>query len=156
MIRLIYSEHRRQWAEGLKSTVETLSDAGIEVVFLRDVPSNKRYLDKCVARALWQGQSPSVCDTPRAAAAGDDVSVIERKIVTKIRNARYVDLTSLFCDDTRCHAMIDGKLVYRDRHHIATPYAASLAAPLERAIFRGTGVQIVNDRPLNDKGPGPS
>jgi len=131
-----YPEHRRKWAEGLKSTVETLSKAGIQVVFLRDVPFNKRNVEKCVARALWQGQGPSVCDSSRAAAAGDDVSAIERKIVSKIRNARYVDLTSLFCDNKRCHAMMDGKLVFRDRHHLAAPYAASLAAPLERAIFR--------------------
>ena len=31
--------------------------------------------------------------------------------------------------------MIGGRLVFRDRHHIAAPYAASLAPPLERAIF---------------------
>jgi hypothetical protein len=59
----------------------------------------------------------------------DADSAIERDIISKIRNARYVDLTNLFCDDTRCHAMVDGRLVFRDRHHIAAPYAASLAAP---------------------------
>ena len=64
---------------------------------------------------------------------GDADSAIERDIISKIRNARYVDLTNLFCDATRCHAMIDGKLAFRDRHHIAAPYAASLAPPLERA-----------------------
>ena len=69
----------------------------------------------------------------------DADSAIERDIITKISNARYVDLTNLFCDATRCHAMIDGKLAFRDRHHIAAPYAASLAEPLERAIFMGTG-----------------
>jgi hypothetical protein len=147
---------KQKWAEGVKSTVEALSNAGIEVVFLRDVPTHKLYLDKCVARALWQNKDPSVCDTPRVDAADDSDSAIERKIVTGIRNTRYVDLTNLFCDDTLCHAMIDGKLVFRDRHHIATPYAASLAAPLERAVFRGTSVDIVNSQPPSDNPPGPS
>ena len=50
------------------------------------------------------------------------------RIISNISNARYVDLTNLFCDATRCHTMIDGKLTFRDRHHIAAPYAASLAA----------------------------
>src|SRR5258705_6328540 len=112
---------------------------------MRDVPFNKRYVDKCVARALWQGRNASVCDAPRAAAVGDDDSRIERTIVTKIGKARYVDLTNLFCDATRCHAMIGGRLVFRDRHHIAAPYAASLAAPLERAIF-GYGNQDIAAR----------
>jgi len=65
----------------------------------------------------------------------DADSAIERDIIAKISNARYVDLTNLFCDATHCHAMIDGQLAFRDRHHIAAPYAASLADPLERAIF---------------------
>lgn len=73
----------------------------------------------------------------------DADSAIERDIITKISNARYVDLTNLFCDATRCHAMIDGQLAFRDRHHIAAPYAASLADPLERAIFMTGASQTV-------------
>ena len=59
---------RKEWAAGVKWTVEALGNAGIPVVFIRDVPFNKRYVDKCVARALWQGRDSSVCDASRAAA----------------------------------------------------------------------------------------
>jgi hypothetical protein len=31
--------------------------------------------------------------------------------------------------------MIDGMVAFRDRHHLATPFAAALAGRLERAIF---------------------
>src|SRR5262249_53179830 len=112
---------KRQWAEGIRSTIETLSNAGIKVVYIRDVPTHTHYLDKCVARALWQARDPSTCDTPRSTAADDGDANIEKGIVSNISNARYVDMTRYFCDDTRCHAMIDGKLTFRDRHHIATP-----------------------------------
>ena len=138
-----YAGRRKEWAAGVKWTVEALGNAGIPVVFIRDVPFNKRYVDKCVARALWQGRDSSVCDASRAAAMSDADSAIERDIIAKISNARYVDLTNLFCDATHCHAMIDGQLAFRDRHHIAAPYAASLADPLERAIFMTGASQTV-------------
>ncbi|TXR49998.1 acyltransferase family protein [Phyllobacterium endophyticum] len=148
-----FAARKQQWAQGLKSTVETLGNAGINVVFIRDVPTHTSYLDKCVARALWQKRDPSVCDTPRAAAADDNDARIEQGIISGIKNARYVDMTSFFCSDTRCHAMIDGKLTFRDRHHIATPYAESLAAPLERAIFKQPIAGGVKVQPISDKNP---
>ena len=40
---------------------------------------------------------------------------------------------------------IDGKLTFRDRHHIATPFAATLAAPLQRAIFGETSLSALRD-----------
>jgi len=45
-------------------------------------------------------------------------------------------MSSFFCSDTLCHATINGRLMFRDRHHIATSYAESLAGPLERAILK--------------------
>ncbi|GAB1583703.1 acyltransferase family protein [Phyllobacterium phragmitis] len=130
-----YAARKKQWTEGIGSTVRTLSDAGMEIVYLRDVPTHKSYIDKCVARALWQKRNPSVCDTPRAEAMDEADSKTEREIIARIANARYVDMTDLFCNQTTCQAMIDGKLTFRDRHHIATPYAASLAGPVEQAVF---------------------
>ncbi|MDW6024697.1 acyltransferase family protein [Mesorhizobium sp. BAC0120] len=137
---------RAEWARGVKSTVQELSDAGIHVVYLRDVPTHTSFLDKCVARALWQNRNPSVCDTPRSIAIDEEDAVTEKAIVSSIRNARFVDMTGFFCSDTLCHAMIDGKLTIRDRHHIATPYAEILASPLERAIFGGTFTAAAKDR----------
>ena len=58
----------------------------------------------------------------------------------------YVDTTSMFCDDATCRSVIDGKLTYRDRQHIAAPYAESLAAPLERLIFNKATAAA--DKPL--------
>ena len=131
-----YSSRKKDWADGISSTVGALSDAGIKVVYLRDVPTHTSYLDKCVARALWQGRDPSICDTPRGAALNEGDARIEKGIVSGIKNASYVDMSSFFCSDTLCHATINGKLMFRDRHHIATSYAESLAGPLERAILK--------------------
>ena len=78
-----YSSRKKEWADGISSTVRALSDAGIKVVFLRDVPTHKSYLDKCVARALWQGRDPSICDTPRGAALNEGDAKIEEGIVSE-------------------------------------------------------------------------
>ncbi|MGN6464541.1 MAG: acyltransferase family protein [Rhizobiaceae bacterium] len=128
-------ERKRQWVEGLRSTIGEFSKAGINTVYLRDVPTHNAFIDKCVARALWQGRKPSVCDTPRVQAADDADAATERAVIAGIAKARYVDLTDLFCDEKSCHAMIDGMVAFRDRHHLATPFAAALAGRLERAIF---------------------
>ncbi|PWK76239.1 acyltransferase family protein [Aminobacter sp. AP02] len=132
---LEHTVDRRSWADGIRGSVEKLRRSGSEVVLLRGVPVHKSYLDKCVARALWQGRSPSVCDTPRNEAVDERVYETEQAAIAGLTGVRYVDLTGLFCDQATCPAMIDGKLAFRDRHHIATPFAASLAAPLEGALF---------------------
>ncbi|OHV78032.1 acyltransferase family protein [Ensifer sp. LCM 4579] len=126
----------KDWAAGLRRTVERLEADGSGVVLLRDGPVHKAYLDKCVARALWQGRSPSVCDTPRAEAVEETIPAAERAVAAALK-ADYVDLIDLFCNETVCPAMIDGKLTFRDRHHIATAYAESLAPQLQRAVFGG-------------------
>lgn len=126
---------RRTWGDGLRSSLAALRRGGSDVVLLRDVPVHKAYLDRCVARALWQGRGAEVCDTPRAEAIDERIFATERAAAAGIQGVRYVDLTWLFCDTRNCPAMIDGKLTFRDRHHIATPYAASLAPALQQVLF---------------------
>ncbi|AZO67253.1 MULTISPECIES: acyltransferase family protein [unclassified Mesorhizobium] len=125
----------QDWQAGLRSTLEAFSQAGLKVAFIRDVPFNGMFVDTCVARALWRGQAPSVCDAPRSDAANDAVAAVERDIVRAIPNATYIDMTDRFCDAKTCHVFIDGKLAYRDRHHMATPFAQTLEPPVERALF---------------------
>jgi hypothetical protein len=129
----------------VRKTVETLGNAGTRVVVLRDGPVHKTYLDKCVARALWQKRDTAVCDTPRGEALEQTIPDAEKAAIAGIGNATYIDVTNFFCNATTCPAMIDGKLTFRDRHHIATPFAATLAAPLQRAIFGETSLSALKN-----------
>ncbi|WOS67180.1 MULTISPECIES: acyltransferase family protein [Sinorhizobium] len=141
------SEHQfevKDWAAGIKRSVERLESTGSNVVVLRDGPVHKSYLDKCVARALWQKRSPSDCDTPRSEAVEETIPAAERKAALEM-HASYVDVVDLFCNRSTCPAVIDGKLTFRDRHHIATAYAESLAPALERAVFQKAAVGAVQD-----------
>lgn len=124
-----------EWKAGLRSTLETFSKAGLKVAFIRDVPFNDEQVDTCVARALWRGDTPSLCDQTRAYAANDAMAAVERDVVRSIPNARYVDMTDQFCNQTTCHVFIGGKIAFRDRHHLATAFAETLEKPLEKALF---------------------
>ncbi len=130
-----HANWNEEWRSGLRWTLGAFSQAGIRVAVIRDVPFNSSYADKCVARALWRGQTPAACDTQRVMAANDDIAKEERDIVRGIPNATYLDMTNRFCDQTTCHVFIDGMLAFRDRHHLATPFAATLEPPIERALF---------------------
>jgi len=127
------------WRAGLRSTLTTLSKAGLKVAFIRDVPFNDEHVDTCVARALWRGEAPSLCDQTRAYAANDAMAAVERAIVQSVPGASYIDLTSQFCDARTCHVFIGGKLAFRDRHHLATPFAETLEPVVERAVLREAG-----------------
>ncbi len=127
------------WRAGLRSTLTSLSKAGLKVAFIRDVPFNDEHIDTCVARALWRGETPSRCDQTRAYAANDRMAAVEREIVTGVPGASYVDLTDRFCSATTCHVFIDGKLAFRDQHHLATPFAETLAPDVERRVISKAG-----------------
>ncbi|TGV93773.1 SGNH hydrolase domain-containing protein, partial [Mesorhizobium sp. M2E.F.Ca.ET.154.01.1.1] len=96
------------------STLVSLSNAGLKIAFIRDVPFNDENVDTCVARALWRNKTPSLCDQTRSYAANDAMAAVEREIVDSVPNASYVDLTDRFCNTTTCHVFIDGKLAFRD------------------------------------------
>ncbi len=120
---------------GLHATLTAFSQAGLKVAVIRDVPFNDDHVDTCVARALWRGQRPSLCDQKRTDAANDASAAIERDIVHTVPGASYIDMTSQFCDAKTCHVFINGKIAYRDQHHLATPFAETLEPAVEKALF---------------------
>jgi len=124
-----------RWQAGLRSTLQSFSEAGVETAVIRDTPISDSFADSCVARALWWREPPSRCDTPRAQAANDSAAAQERAVVKSVPDTRYIDLTDRFCSPTECHVFISGKLAFRDRHHLATAFAETLEGPLEKALF---------------------
>jgi peptidoglycan/LPS O-acetylase OafA/YrhL/nitrogen fixation protein len=48
--------------------------------------------------------------------------------------ATVIDTSGWFCVDERCPVVVEDLLVFRDTHHVSTPYAASLADVLGAAL----------------------
>jgi len=132
-------ERDADWQAGLRATLTTLSEAGLKIAFIRDVPFNDENIDTCVARALWRDKAPSLCDQTRAYAANDQMAAVERAIVDSVPGASYVDLTDRFCGTTTCHVFIDGMLAFRDQHHMATPFAQTLEPEMEKRVIAKVG-----------------
>lgn len=124
-----------RWQAGLRSTLQAFSQAGVETAVIRDTPIGDSFADSCVARALWWREAPSRCDTPRAQAANDSAAAQERAVVQSVPDTLYIDLTDRFCGAEQCHVFIDGRLAFRDRHHLTTAFAQTLEGPLEKALF---------------------
>jgi len=62
------------------------------------------------------------------------VTRLEREAAQSVNGASFADLTDAICDERNCNGMRDGRLVYRDANHLATPFAGG--SLLRFATFR--------------------
>lgn len=122
------------WAEddgaGFASLWRRFLAAGKRVVVIDDVPLLRTALPECLAR-------PHPDDDPCARPA------VEVPLTTPLARAvaqlpvgtvRFLQMRDLFCDETRCHAIIGGIPAYMDVDHISAPMARSLSDLLRAAL----------------------
>lgn len=113
--------------EGRLGLWRQLSKRGIPVLAMRDTPLFRIRPSDCVRRNL---DRPLVCAQSRRdhlAATFSRGRAPERVWI--------LDLTHRYCDDTRCPAVIDGTLVWLDRHHLTRTFVLTLTDELERSIL---------------------
>jgi len=98
-------------------------------VLLRDIPKSEELPDECLTES---GNNLGDClFTPLAASVNDaDISVA----AAAATGTPVVDPTPWICWDGSCPAVIGDVLPYRDRGHLTTIYAASLADELTEAL----------------------
>ena len=113
-------------AEGLSYYASALSEVGIPLIVLRDVP---RVKDRANSPACLQSTVDVLdCSLPRGEALVPDAySDIAASVGLPV-----IDLTDQFCDATWCYAVVGGVVVYVDYSHLSSEYSALLAP----AIFR--------------------
>jgi len=123
------SEIEMDLTRGLESTWSVLSDAGIKVVAIRDVPHPPFDIAECVVE---NPLSPESCsfdlgdaierNTPHIAAAGT-------------LGLGLIDLTNEICSSSICPAVKGDILVWRDASHLTATYSALLAGVLEAKLL---------------------
>jgi hypothetical protein len=123
------------WAAGMKRSLNALREAGGTIVLLRDTPSPLWDMRRCLENALWRGKSPHTCDMPRSLALDPHLTFAQSQLAASIPGVRLVDLTSQFCDEMTCPAMLNGMPVYRDSLHMSAKFSRKLAEPLRAALF---------------------
>lgn len=108
-----------------------LESIGIQVIAIRDNPWFGFDSAECVER---YGRDARKCSRLRRDVLADPSPLLRRDAVPD--NVRLLDLSDYFCQGKRCPPIIGNVLVYRDRHHITTLYAASLAPALKQEMQR--------------------
>ena len=114
------------WRDGFAAIIQQFQSADIEPIVIADTPQAELQFADCLA----MGRGPA-CDRPRAAALPKDRPDVEAATLT---GAKVLDLTDRLCGPEICPAMLNGQIVYRDRHHLTARFAASLSDAFERYL----------------------
>jgi len=125
---------RRLIADSLERTVRQLSDRGIEVLLLGDVPSYATPPSRCLALAAMWG---------RATQCGADSAIARRHMafsdamLTRLARLPHVHVflpSRILCAGPRCAVRLGDVPVYRDTDHLTASAARALAPAIKRAL----------------------
>jgi peptidoglycan/LPS O-acetylase OafA/YrhL len=127
-----------EWQKGMAETLSKLGPSGAAVVILRDTPLPGFDVPTCLSKAAWRGQDVlSACSFGRDQALNQEVYEIEQRAAKGLDHASVVDLSDLMCAGATCRPLIDGRVAYRDSHHLTVAVSKSFApALLERVRLR--------------------
>ncbi len=117
------------WATGLERSIRAIDQIADRVVVIGDTPRPARDAPVCLSDHL---DDALACATPMSKALGIERAETE-KAVTAETGATFIDPAPWLCPTEPCPAVIGRVLVYRDAHHMTTPFARALApylAPL--------------------------
>ena len=107
---------------------------GVPVAVVRDNPgllASSENPNLCLSRVEVRDADQCAFDREKALDARfDALSAAARSTP----GAHLVDLTSYFCDRTRCPVVIGGVNVYVDSNHVSVTYARTLAPYLWRKL----------------------
>lgn len=96
--------------------------AGKRVIFMNDVPLLDFDPRSCIKRAGVASSATRVpCGITRE--AWEQQMVQHREVLARLAKefpqVAWFDSSTALCDDSSCHAMIDGRLMYRDTNHLS-------------------------------------
>lgn len=114
-------EHR-VWVDAARETFRRFTVAGKQVIFMNDVPIISFDPRSCIKRA---GVASSATRMPCAITRTEwEQQVVQHREILgafarEFPQMAWFDSSTALCDDSTCHAMIDGRLMYRDTNHLS-------------------------------------
>jgi len=116
-------------AAGFAQYWNTMEDAGIPVLVLRDSPRMQEDVPDCIAQ--WY-ETPDKCAVPRDEAfPGPPVLDEATQLAPRVSVA---DFTDAFCTDELCKPVIGNVIVYTDVHHLTDTFTMTMIPRLREAI----------------------
>jgi hypothetical protein len=121
--------------EGVLRALRPLSASGARMALLRDTPEVPFDVTSCLARAERHSWYPSdACDLPVARVLDPRIFAAEQSAAASLPGIWLIDLTAALCPQGICKAVVDGKVIYRDTHHLAGKSAASVESLLSSQV----------------------
>lgn len=120
-LRFHTSPEAQTTIDAARETFRRFLGAGKRVIFVRDVPALGFDPRSCIKRA---GVASSATREPCAItrAAWNQQMEYHDQVVTRLARefpqVGWFDAAAPLCDKDHCHAMIDGRLMYRDENHL--------------------------------------
>ena len=133
----------RQLAEALRATVERYVTAGKKVVVVRDVPRLDFQPRECIRRvAIPLSTTKSPCAMPRESFERETAlhDALLGSVLRQFPAVELFDAPSYLCDEKLCWAMLEGKLLYRDRDHLSTDGSLYLGQKFGLGLLTGANL----------------
>jgi len=134
---LVGAERTDAWQKGMARTLARLTPVAGRVVIIGDTPHSGFDVPVCLSE---HPDDTLACATSFARAVS--VSWLEQERAAAARGgAGFVDPTRWVCPSVPCPAVIGNFMVFRDQHHLTTPFSSALAPRL------GDALQILTAKP---------
>lgn len=108
--------------QALRTTLQRFSAAGKQLVWVNDVPMLDFEPRSCIGRpGMGLAGAGSDCALPRASFERNTAghAAIVARLLKEFPQVKVFDTAAPLCDASRCHVMLNGKLMYRDTHHLS-------------------------------------
>ena len=120
---------------GVGRTLRKLSASGARMALLRDTPEFPFDVTSCLARVERHSWYPSdACDLPIARVLDPQIYAAEQSAAADLPTVKLIDMDAALCPQGTCKAVVNGRVMYRDTHHLAGRSAAALEPLLDSQI----------------------
>nr|WP_307038059.1 acyltransferase family protein [Arthrobacter sp. B3I4] len=118
------------YLEGIKP----FTDAGIDVVGIRDNPRFTLNMPECVQK---KGLDAADCNVPlmQSLAASSPLDAYRGKVA----RLRLMDMSDFICADGTCPAVVGNVYVYKDDNHLTKTYVQTMIPMFEERLLAATG-----------------
>jgi hypothetical protein len=125
------------WEIAMRKTLDSMVLANKNVIFVIDNPEMKFDPRKCITRPFRLTQKdPNLCSIPRA--QYDLRNQVYRRLVFKILRdyptVKVFDAAAYFCDEKKCTAVANNKVLYHDPDHLSLDGARFISKDLVNVI----------------------
>ncbi|UXM93805.1 acyltransferase family protein [Paenarthrobacter sp. JL.01a] len=119
---------------GYLDGIKPFTDAGIDVVGIRDNPRFSINMPECVQK---KGPDSPDCNAPLEESLAESSPLDD--YVGKVDRLYLMDMSDFICEQGTCPAVVGNVYVYKDDNHLTKTYVQSMIPMFEQRLLAATG-----------------